>query len=143
MFLLNNFGRSECKYSIDNPVPNPVPSYAGGWIEIGPNWVYHLSYCKPDQEVYPDQSRQPYYYLHVSAFYNVHAQIGMEQDRGDIRCAYGFKPQNMNPDHAGNPQPMSWVSRGWSANIGDNNINGNSIKEWCRRIFNENNPIIT
>lgn len=139
LFLPNKFGEgnSECTHTNDQPVPNPLPGYGGYSIEIGPNWVYHLSYCKPDPDVYPDQARnQPWYYLHVTAYYNVHAQIGM-QLQGDIRCSYGFKPQKMNPNSTGHPQPMAWETANWRANIGDDNINGNAIKAFCMSKFND------
>ncbi len=119
----NCFGSSDCKHATDEPMPG-FPA----------NWYYHLSYCYPDRESpHANTPHAQLKYLHVTAYYNVHAQLGLEQ-QNDIRCHYGYKPQNLALG------PTGWASQAWYSNDLPLTQLGQNVMEFCRYIFNDLAP---
>lgn len=121
----NCFGSSNCIYPEgDKKLP------------IGTNWIYHLSYCEPDNaSLYVGTPYMNVKFLHVTGIYNVHAVIGLEIQK-DIRVHYGYNPQNLQ---AG---PMFWVSNNWNINNLDQTTHGQGVKQFIQQIFNTNTQII-
>tara|TARA_B100000886_G_scaffold320723_1_gene262422 strand:+ start:198 stop:623 length:426 start_codon:yes stop_codon:yes gene_type:complete len=122
---MNSFGYSNCIYQGDN---NKLP--------IGTNWIYHLSYCAPDNaSLYVGTPYMNVKFLHVTAIYNVHAEIGL-QIQNDIRIHYGYNPQNLQVG------PMFWASYNWNINNLDQTTHGQGVKQFIQEIFNTNTQII-
>ena len=127
----NYFGRSDCIYtSGDIRIPNNLYGHT-----IGNNWIYHLSYCSPDSSINIKQNYRNIKLLHVTAIYNVHAQLGMEiQD--DIRVHYGYSPQNLDLP------PHFWSSRKWNENDLDKVANAQAIMKFIYNIFTQSQKVI-
>tara|TARA_Y100000741_G_scaffold335326_2_gene293178 strand:+ start:979 stop:1413 length:435 start_codon:yes stop_codon:yes gene_type:complete len=126
--LFSSFGRSDCVYSGDMQLPQ----------KIGNNWIWHLSYCRPDNSSsYIGTNYADVKYLHVTAIYNVGAAIGLGEVRGDdIRVHYGYRPQNLQSG------PMFWTSYNWGNNYLDQSSVGQRVKQFIQQIFNGTAQII-